>query len=279
MATDPRIERHYTSDAIAERILAALREASGRDVAITPDTLAPLDHFHGRGLAATKALAQALAPRPGEHLLDIGCGIGGPARWFAATFGCQVTGIDLTEAFCRAAEALTAACGLTQSVHIRQASATDLPFADATFDHAYSQNVAMNIADKQRYYREAFRVLRPGGRFAVTQAAAGPNGSPTYPQPWASIPDTSFLATPDEIRADIAAAGFTIVDFRDATGETIAFHEASRRRLAASGPPKLGMQVLMGPIMREAMRNGAQSTAEGRLLTIECLLRKPTAPA
>ena len=105
MATDPRIERHYTSDAIAERILAALREASGRDVAITPDTLAPLDHFHGRGLAATKALAQALAPRPGEHLLDIGCGIGGPARWFAATFGCKVTGIDLTEAFCRAAEA------------------------------------------------------------------------------------------------------------------------------------------------------------------------------
>lgn len=275
MATDQRIERHYTSDAITDRILAALRAARGLEVPITPDTLAPLDHFHGRGLAATQALARSLAPRPGEHLLDIGCGIGGPARWFAASFGCQVTGIDLTEAFCRAAEALTEACGLTRSVHIHHGSATDLPFSDATFDRAYSQNVAMNIADKPRYYREAFRVLRPGGVFGLTQAAAGPNGPPSYPQPWASIADTSFLATPEQVHADATAAGFAILEFRDATAETLAFQLESRRRLAAEGPPKLGLHVLMGPIMRDAMRNGAEASASGRLLTLECLLRKP----
>jgi sarcosine/dimethylglycine N-methyltransferase len=269
------IERHYTTEAIADRILAALREVHGPDVPIAPDALAPLDHFHGRAAAATEALSIRLAPKAGDRLLDIGSGIGGPARWMAARFGCHVTGIDLTRAFCDAAEALTRACGMTDQVRIVHGSATDLPFPDQSFDRAYSQNVLMNIADKPKFYREAFRVLHPGGVFAVDQIALGPNGPPNYPQPWASVPEASFLATPEEIRGDSSVAGFEIVTLRDATDEAIAFQEEMRRRSQAEGPPRLGLQVLLGDRSRELMRNSADSLTQRRTSVIQCLLRRP----
>ncbi len=274
MSTRAVVERHYASDAIADRILTALREAYGPDTPITPDSLAPLDHFHGRSVAATEALAARLAPQAGDRLLDIGSGIGGPARWTAAHFGCHVTGIDLTQAFCDAAETLTLACGMSDQVRIVHGTATDLPFPDDSFDRAYSQNVLMNIADKQRFYREAFRVLRPGGMFAVDQIALGLNGPPTYPQPWASVAEASFLAAPEEIRADIAAAGFDIVTFRDATDEAIAFQEEARRRIQTEGPPRLGLHVLLGDRFREVMRNSADSLAHRRTSVIQCLLHR-----
>lgn len=269
------IERHYASEAIAERILAALREAYGPDARITPDALAPLDQFHGRGVAATEALSARLAPKAGDRLLDIGSGIGGPARWMAAHFDCHVTGIDLTRAFCDAAEVLTGACGMSDQVRIVHGSATDLPFPDQSFDRAYSQNVLMNIADKRRFYREAFRVLRPGGLLALDQTALGPNGPPSYPQPWASVAEASFLAPPKEIRSDSAAAGFEIVTLRDATDEAIAFQEEMRRRVQIEGPPRLGLQVLVGDRFRELMRNSADSLAQRRTSVIQCLLRRP----
>jgi SAM-dependent methyltransferase len=269
------IERHYASEAIAERVLAALREAYGPDVRITPDALAPLDHFHGRGVVATEALSTRLAPQAGDRVLDIGSGIGGPARWMAAHFGCHVTGIDLTRAFCDAAEILSNACDMSDQVRIVQGSATDLPFPDQSFDRAYSQNVLMNIADKRRFYREAFRVLRPGGLLAVDQTALGRNGPPRYPQPWASVAEASFLAKPEDIRSDSAAAGFDIVILRDGTDEAIAFQQEMRRRVQAEGPPRLGLDVLLGDRFRELMRNSADSLAEQRTSIIQCLLRRP----
>lgn len=269
------IERHYASEAIADRILAALREAHGPDARVTPDALAALDQFHGRGVVATEALSARLAPEAGDRLLDIGSGIGGPARWMAAHFGCHVTGIDLTRAFCDAAEVLTRACGMSDQVRIVHGSATDLPFPDQSFDRAYSQNVLMNIADKRRFYQQAFRVLRPGGLFAVDQAALGPNGPPSYPQPWATVTEASFLAAPEEIRGDVATAGFDILMLRDATDEAIAFQQEMRRRAQAEGPPRLGLHVLLGDRFRELMRNSADSLAQRRTTVIQCLLRRP----
>ncbi|MGH7153275.1 MAG: class I SAM-dependent methyltransferase [Acetobacteraceae bacterium] len=275
MNTSAEVERHYTSDNIAGRILAALREVHGADTPITPDALAPLDQFHGRGVVATEALAGRLRPQSNERLLDIGSGIGGPARWMAVHFGCHVTGIDLTRAFCEAAEALTAACGLNHRVQIVQGSATALPFPDAGFDRAWSQNALMNIADKQRFYREAFRVLRPGAMFAVDQIGAGQTGSPTYPMPWASVAETSFLSTPEQIRADITSAGFEIIELNDTTEAAIAFLEEARRRIQTEGPPRLGVHVVLGERFREVMRNSADGLTQHRVSVIQCLLRRP----
>ncbi len=275
MSDPSHVTRHYESHGIAERVLAALRAASGADVAITPDTLAPLDHFHGRGLGATKELVKLLAPLAGEHILDIGCGLGGPARWIAWHYGCRVTGIDLTPDFCAAAMALTAATGQLQHIRILNGSATELPFADATFDRAYSQNVVMNIADKARFYSEAFRVVKPGGVAAFSNIGMGPAGSPIYPVQWATTAATSFLSTPAETRQFLQAAGFDIVAFRDTTDELRPELLAYGAKVARDGLPRLGTHVVMGERMLELQANSTRNLAEGRTGLIEALVKKP----
>jgi cyclopropane fatty-acyl-phospholipid synthase-like methyltransferase len=269
------VERHYGSAGIAERVLAAFRAANGPDMPVTPEGLAPFDHFHGRGVAATQELAAQLALQPGERVLDIGSGIGGPARWFAAKFAVRVTGVDLTPEFCAAAEALNAATGLADRVTILNGSALALPVPDGAFDAAYSQNVIMNIADKQQFYREAFRVLRPGGRLALSNLCAGPMGEPYFPVPWATTGDTSFLATPDSMRADLVAAGFEIADFRDITAATREAQRRTRARLEQGDMPKIAVDIIMGERAPEMQLNSIRTIEDGRGIAIEALVRKP----
>jgi sarcosine/dimethylglycine N-methyltransferase len=274
MASPDDVIRHYARDAIADRLLAALRAEAGETVAITPDTLAPLDHFHGRGVAATTELLALLAPRAEDQVLDIGCGIGGPARWIAQHAGCHVTGVDLTPEFCAAAVALNQATGLAGRVRILQGSALDLPLPADGFDRAYSQNVVMNIEDKPRFYAEARRVLKPGGILALSNLAAGPAGPPDYPVPWAASPETSFLSSPETTRADLTAAGFEILHYEDISAKIVAFNETMRARARAGAAPRLGMAVLVGDAMAERQRNSARGIATNRLLALEILARR-----
>jgi sarcosine/dimethylglycine N-methyltransferase len=266
---------HYGSSGIADRVLAALHDAKGPDAPVTPDNLAPFDHFHGRGVAATQEIANQLALKPGERVLDIGSGIGGPARWFAAKYDVHVTGVDLTPEFCAAAEALNAATGLAERVRILNGSALDLPVPDGVFDAAYSQNVIMNIADKKQFYREAFRALRPGGRLALSNLCAGPKGEPYFPVPWATTRDTSFLATPDVMRADLIAAGFDIAEFRDITPAMREAQRRTRERIDQGDMPKIAVDIIMGERAREMQWNSIRTIEDGRGIAIEALVKKP----
>ena len=275
MSNEGPVREHYASEGITARILAALRSVISPDVPITPDTLAPIDHFHGKGVVATEELAALLKPKASDHLLDIGCGIGGPARWIAAKYGCRVTGVDLTAEFCEAARQLNSLTGLADRVQILHGSALSLPVPDSNFDHAYSQAVLMNVSDKRGVFREALRVLRPGGSLALSLAGAGSAEEPCYPLPWATTPDISFLTTPDELRGDLLTAGFQIVALRDASAEVAAAFTPILKRLETEGLPPLGEHVVTGEGAKEWRINAMRSSRDRRTSMIEVLARKP----
>lgn len=272
MTIETEVAQHYGKAGIAERILAALQAANQP---VTVDALSVLDHFHGRGIVATQELVAVLKPEPGEHLLDIGSGIGGPARWFAEKCGVRVTGVDLTPEFCAAAQALNLATGLADRITIKNGSALALPVPDSEFDRAYSQNVIMNIADKRQFYREAFRALKPGGLLALSNLCAGNGEALIYPVPWADTAETSFLATPREMEEDLGAAGFEIVSFRNTTAEVEAATRRNRERLEGGALPPLGTHLILGEQLRQMQINSSLNLEQGRVATVEALARKP----
>lgn len=271
-----QITAHYSRGSLLERLRDALQEDGIDPDQPTIEALAPYDHFHGRGLEATRELADLLTVAATDHVLDIGSGIGGPARYMAERFGARVSGIDLTAAFCEAARHLTQAVGLADRVSFEQGNALAMPFADASFDGAYSINVSMNIADKAGLYAEICRVLRPGGWLVLSELAQGPGGAPDYPAPWALTAESSFLATPAATRAGLEAAGFTLSDMRETTEQALAFGQRSRAAVEAGGrPPHRAVGLIHGDLAGEMAGNTSRAMAQARLIPIEIFCRKP----
>jgi SAM-dependent methyltransferase len=259
------VERHYTRGGLAETILAALAEA-GKDVNnLTPEDLAPIDEFHTRGRRATLELAGAARLAASMHVLDVGSGLGGPSRAIAHEFGCRVTGVDLTDEYCRVATMLADRTGLSHRVTYGQADARHLPFPDASFDVVWTQHAAMNIPDKPGLYAEMRRVLEPGGRLALYDILAGPTSPVVFPVPWARDSGTSFLVSADELRRLLRAGGFEIESWADDTAAATAWFSNAAKNFQESGPPALGLHLVLGPDLGPMLRNLARNLAEGRV--------------
>jgi SAM-dependent methyltransferase len=268
------VEAHYTSRDLGAAILAAL-QAMGKDTArLTPDDLAPVDEFHGGQRPATIRLAELAGIKGGERVLDVGSGLGGPSRYLAWRYGCRVSGVDVTAEFCRVALMLTRRTGLEGRVDYRQGDALDLPFEDRSFDVVWSQNAAMNIADRDRLYREIWRMLKPGGRLALQEVAAGPGGPPHYPVQWAREPGISFLVSPETTRAKLEAAGFRVVAWVDTTEAALASARARARHVDAGSPPPLGTHLILGPDWQDMAKNSARNLEERRVALFNAVLAR-----
>jgi ubiquinone/menaquinone biosynthesis C-methylase UbiE len=275
MSTAADVSNYYSRGNLLDRLKAALVDDAVDLGHLTIEALAPYDQFHGRGLDATVEMADRLQIGAADHLLDIGSGIGGPARYFAHRFGCQVSGIDLTAEFCDVARTLTQWLGLQARANFECANALALPFADATFEGAYSMNVSMNIADKGAFYREIHRVLKPGGWLMLSEIAKGAGAALDYPTPWAGSATTSFLSTPEETRTGLVDAGFEIVELRSTREQALAFAARSRAMVArGEKPPHRAVMLMHRDMAAPAMANTARGLAEGRIDPIEVLSRR-----
>lgn len=269
------ISGHWAKGNIYARIVTALNAMAKPLDELTVEDLAPVDHFHARGFPATVKLADRLPIKAGQHILDIGCGIGGPARYIAERFQCRVSGIDITAPFVETANKLTALLGLEDDVTIEHGDGQRLPYPDSTFDGAYAQHVTMNVADRPAFFAEAFRVLKPGAFFALTEHGLGPAGNPHHPVPWSEDGSGAFLVAPAETRALLEGAGFEVIAVEDTGAEYLAGYRAAIESVEKGGAPPLGMDILMGESAIPKMRNSARNIVEGRTHPIQVIGRKP----
>ena len=258
------VERNYGRSGLVERTLAALNSAGLDPNVLDRDALQPLDEFHIRGRAATRELAALAGLSTGSRVVDVGCGVGGPARTLAAEFGCRVTGVDLMAEYCELAELLTAGTGLSEHVTVRHGSALAMPFVDGAFDAAWMQHVSMNIEDKPCLYRELRRVLRVGGVLALNEVYAGPAGGRRYPVPWAADAGIDFLVSQEEARRTIVAAGLRELRWVDVTVKSTEWFRNVLGARRSGPPPALGLHLLVGDFPTRAA-NVLRNLEEGRI--------------
>lgn len=270
------VARHYGDSTLLARILAGLEAAGADPNRLQPDDLAPVDEFHIGGRKATERAVAKLSLSKDHHVLDIGCGIGGAARYMANLAGCRVTGIDLTPEFIAVAQGLTERTGLGDKVSFETASALDMPFEDATFDAAITLHVAMNIMDRNALYSEIGRVMKPGATLCIYDVMKKDAEELIFPVPWARTAETSYLTTPDEMRALLGGAGFQIHEIEDCTEFALDFFRQNLAA-AAAGPPPLGIHLVLGASAPEMFKNMLRNVENGRIAPVQMIARRQAA--
>ncbi len=267
------VAAHYGDADLLARIRGGLKAAGLDETALRAEDLAPVDEFHIGGREATVHAVAKMGLNAGMSVLDVGCGIGGAARYLAAEIGCRVSGIDLTPDYIAAAKALTDMTGLSDKIAFETASALDMPFEDAAFHAAITIHVAMNIAARAELYAEIARVLKPGAVFCAYDVMKMNGEDLTFPVPWAETPATSFLATPDDMRGLLDAAGFEVLEVEERRVMAIEFFE---RRIVPPGtpPPPLGVHLVMGESAPVKFKNTLENLRKGRIAPVVMIARR-----
>lgn len=268
-----RVRGQYDASDLTDRIVTALRAVGLDPTRLTITELAPVDQFHSGGIAASRELGQLASLAAGMRVLDLGGGIGGPARLLAAEFGCSVDVIDLTPSFCAAGERLTTATGLAGRVRFTVGNALEPPFPDGTFDACWTQHSTMNIEDKPALYRAAHRMLRAGGVLAMHEITAGGGGAPRYPVPWAAEDAISHLLLPTELRHAIEDAGFRPREWQDVSDAAVVWFR-ERLRPAPETPPPLGPHVLLGRQSGPSFHNLLENLEHDRVRAVMAVFER-----
>jgi ubiquinone/menaquinone biosynthesis C-methylase UbiE len=278
-AITQRIQDNYNIDAMVERVQQALESAGLGSGPLQWGDLVAFDQFHVRGLEATKELANDLQLKRGQCVLDVGSGLGGPARFLAEVHSVHVTGIDLTPSFIEISNYLSERAGLTDKLVFTQGDATELPFQDEAFDVVWTQHVSMNIEDKARLYKGFHRVLKAGGRLAIYDAIQGSNGPVLYPTPWAREEGISFIASERGMIDGLTEAGFEDLSVIDKTQGAAQWfrnlrQQREQQKQSQTAPDPLSPLFILGPGMGPAIGNFAQNVLEDRVRVVQIIAHK-----
>ncbi len=270
------VAEHYTHGSLLAKITAGIESIGKTPASVTVDELAPVDEFHIGGRQASEEFTSQLGLGGNDHVLDVGCGIGGTSRFVASRFGCRVTGIDLTPEFIETGTALCKWVGLDNLVELHHGNALDMPFTEGSFDAAIMLHVGMNIADKAGLFSEVYRLLRPGAVFGVYDVMKTGNDELKYPVPWSSVPDTSALATQAQYVAALQQAGFDVIEVHNRREFAADFFAETRERMAAAGqtPPPLGVHIAMGENAPAKITNMVENIAAGCCAPVEIIVRR-----
>lgn len=265
------LDAHYSARDIEARILAALR-AAGLDPEqrLSPVELGALDHFHTGGWRASLALRDLAQIRAEDRVLDLGAGLAGAARMLAASPGCRVDCIELSDDYCVGARLLNRLTALEDRIDIQKGSALDLPFAGDTFDAVWMQNVGMNIADKRKLYEEIYRVLKPEGRFAFQEMVAGNEAATYFPLPWATDPTDNFLISFEAMREALTRCGLVAEYFEDVSDAPLPHPASGTPESAAQAP--LSLSVYVDDLALKA-ENATRSVREGQVRLVRGVFR------
>lgn len=269
-----RISQHYGSAGLSDRILSALKQAGKNLNSLTVDDLAPLDQFHTRGLAATRELITFAAVKTGWRVLDVGSGLGGPARVLASEKNCHVTGVDITKEFCEVATLLSKLTRLEHVTEFRHGDATALPLEDGQFDLVLTMQIQMSIENKRQFYDEIFRVLKPGGRFVFQDIMSGPGGEIHLPVPWATRRESSSLISVDALRDTLKQVGFQIETLEDTSEQALAWRK-SQPAAAGLAPSTLGIHVVMGEQYVLMQSSQVRNLEQQRITFVRGVTSKP----
>jgi ubiquinone/menaquinone biosynthesis C-methylase UbiE len=265
LSEDKLVDNYYGIGNIFEKIKTGLRSA-GKDIdSLTVDDLLPIDEFHTRGRKATREIAELSNIKASDLVLDVGCGLGGTARYLAQQYKCSVMGIDLTREYISVGTKLTVLVNLDDRVKLRHGSALDIPYEDERFDTVWTQHVQMNVADKKRFYSEIGRVLKPGGCFLFHDVFRKGEKSAFYPTPWAEEESMSVLATETEVQVILAEVGLAVDHWIGKVQESVEFFKGVLARMEAKGYPPLGIHLLLGDNAIDKFRNYARNLSENRM--------------
>jgi len=266
------INQQYGRSSLSESILTAFTNEGLNTEDLTLDDLSRFDQLHSGGRKATRKLAELAKLERGMKILDIGCGVGGPARTLAAEFGCQVVGVDLTESYVHAAQILTDKVGLSETVTFQVGNALDMEFDPGAFDVIWSQNSIMNIEDKISLFIEFHRVLRSGGKLVFEAILSGEKEEIGFPGFWANDPSVSFMSTPEELQKILEEAGFDQLAWKDVTRNSIELSYEAQAE-APVKPRHVGLHLLYTYVPEKA-KNTLQGFEDGTYLDIYAVFKR-----
>ena len=269
------ISDHYTSGRLIDAISSGIKGLGKTEKTVTIDDLGPVDEFHIGERQASKDFLDQLNLKPEMNVLDIGCGLGGPARFTVSQYQCNVKGIDLTQEFVEVGNKLSSWFGLLGKTKLEHASAVDMPFNDNSFDAAYMIHVGMNIQDKASLCKEAHRVLKEGGYFGIYDVMLTGDSNLKYPVPWAEIPENSFISSPEVYKDHLIQADFAVRAERNRREFALEYFAESVKKMAnTEGPPPLGLHLLMGETRAEKMKNMVENISSYKVAPVEIIAEK-----